>query len=157
MPEDERVPLWLYTEEAQNFIGDFPSILQEARKYRLTLVLATQGIEQLSKESAFAVFTNCATLVSFRVSSTDAARLKEEFSWCSPPAICKISRLQDVCPHAIAVRQCRITFRTASRSALSPVPKTKAAMPIVKTLSKQATTVTRLHDHPWTRSWLASY
>src|SRR6202140_2922299 len=54
VPEEDRVPHILYTEEAQNFVGDFPSILQEARKYRLVLVLATQGIEQLSEEAAFA-------------------------------------------------------------------------------------------------------
>jgi type IV secretory pathway TraG/TraD family ATPase VirD4 len=99
VPEEERVPHVLYTEEAQNFIGDFPSILQEARKYRLILVLATQGIEQLSEEAASAVFTNCATLASFRVSGTDAERLMKEFATTLPAA-----SLQDLQDYKIFVR-----------------------------------------------------
>jgi hypothetical protein len=39
IPEDHRRPHLLYVEEAQNFIADFPTILSEARKYRLALVL----------------------------------------------------------------------------------------------------------------------
>ncbi len=108
IPESERVSHVLYTEEAQNFIGDFPSILQEARKYRLTLVLATQGIEQLSKDAAFAVFTNCATLISFRVSSSDATRLKEEFTM-----VMSASNLQDLPDYKMYVR----TLSQASESA----------------------------------------
>ena len=111
IPEVERVPHVLYTEEAQNFIGDFPSILQEARKYKLVLVLATQGIEQLSKDAAFAVFTNCATLISFRVSSTDAARLTEEFATILPAA-----NLQDLEDYKIFVR----TLATGTSGASSP-------------------------------------
>jgi type IV secretory pathway TraG/TraD family ATPase VirD4 len=99
VPEEDRVPHVLYTEEAQNFIGDFPSILQEARKYRLILVLATQGIEQLSEDAASAVFTNCATLASFRVSGTDAARLMKEFATPLPA-----SSLQDLQDYKVFVR-----------------------------------------------------
>lgn len=99
IPEASRVPHVLYVEEAQNFVGDFESILQEARKYRLMLVLATQGIEQLSKDAAFAVFTNCATLVSFRVSGTDAKRLREEFAMVVPAA-----NLQDLADWKMYVR-----------------------------------------------------
>jgi type IV secretory pathway TraG/TraD family ATPase VirD4 len=91
VPESDRVMHVLYTEEAQNFIGDFPAILQEARKYRLALVLATQGIEQLSRDAAFAVFTNCATIAAFRVSGTDAARIRDEFATILPA-----SNLQDL-------------------------------------------------------------
>jgi type IV secretory pathway TraG/TraD family ATPase VirD4 len=101
VPENNRVSHVLYTEEAQNFIGDFPSILQEARKYRLILILATQGIEQLSQESASAVFTNCATLVSFRVGSNDAERLKSEFTF---PMLFPAANLQDLPDYKIYVR-----------------------------------------------------
>jgi type IV secretory pathway TraG/TraD family ATPase VirD4 len=109
--EDVRVPHVLYAEEAQNFVGDFPSILQEARKYRLTLVLATQGIEQLSKDAAYAVFTNCATLISFRVSSTDALSLKDEFSMVFPA-----SNLQDLPDYKMYVRTLSHTGGAASPS-----------------------------------------
>jgi hypothetical protein len=99
VPEEARVPHVLYTEEAQNFVGDFPSILQEARKYHLILVLATQGIEQLSPEAASAVFSNCATLISFRVSGTDAHRLTGEFATLLPAA-----SLQDLDDYKVFVR-----------------------------------------------------
>jgi hypothetical protein len=39
--EPARVPHLLFAEEAQNFIGDFESILAEARKYNLFLAVAT--------------------------------------------------------------------------------------------------------------------
>src|SRR6202034_4124901 len=87
IPESERVPHLLFAEEAQNFIGDFESILAETRKYNLVLAVATQGIESLSRETAAAIFTNAANLISFRVSNTDAERLKDEFTMAFPGAI----------------------------------------------------------------------
>ena len=80
VPEAERVPHILYVEEAQNFIGDFPSILSEARKYQLALVVVTQGIQQLKEEDAFAVFGNCATVATFRVGGEDAKQLEQHFA-----------------------------------------------------------------------------
>jgi Helicase HerA, central domain len=80
VPEQNRVPHPLYAEEAQNFIGDFESFLSETRKFLVPLTIATQGIESLSPDDAAAVFTNCGTLVSFRVSGTDAFRLANEFT-----------------------------------------------------------------------------
>lgn len=99
MPEDERVPHVLFCEEAHNFIGDFESILAEARKFGLILTLATQGIETLPREAAFAIFSNCATVISFRVSGTDAARLQQEFGMVIPA-----SRLQDLPDYTMYVR-----------------------------------------------------
>src|SRR5258708_7663172 len=52
IPEADRVPHVLYCEEAHNFIGDFEGILAEARKFNFLIVLATQGIESLSREAA---------------------------------------------------------------------------------------------------------
>jgi hypothetical protein len=87
IPESERVPHLLFAEEAQNFIGDFESILAETRKYNLVLAVATQGIESLSRETAAAIFTNAANLIAFRVSNTDAERLRDEFTMVFPGAI----------------------------------------------------------------------
>jgi hypothetical protein len=52
--EAERVPHLLFAEEAQNYIGDFESILSETRKFNLVLAIATQAIESLSRETATA-------------------------------------------------------------------------------------------------------
>jgi hypothetical protein len=80
IPESDRVPHLLFAEEAQNYIGDFESILSETRKFNLVLAIATQGIESLSRETAAAIFTNAVNLITFRVSNTDAERLKDEFT-----------------------------------------------------------------------------
>jgi hypothetical protein len=87
IPESERVPHLLFAEEAQNFIGDFESIFSETRKFNLILAVATQGIESLSRETTAAIFTNVANLISFRVSSTDAERLRDEFTMVFPGAV----------------------------------------------------------------------
>lgn len=97
--ESERVPHVLYCEEAHNFIGDFESILAETRKYSFILTLATQHIESLPRAAAFAIFSNCATVISFRVSGTDAARLQEEFGLMLPA-----SSLQDLPDYTMYVR-----------------------------------------------------
>jgi hypothetical protein len=87
IPESERVPHLLFAEEAQNYIGDFESILSETRKFNLAIAIATQAIDSLSRETATAIFTNAANLITFRVSNTDAERLKDEFTMAFPGAI----------------------------------------------------------------------
>ncbi len=87
VPESERVPHFLVAEEAQNYIGDFESILAETRKFNLFLTISTQAIESLSRETAAAIFTNAANLISFRVSNTDAERLRDEFTMVFPGAV----------------------------------------------------------------------
>lgn len=79
-PEDERVPFLLVVDEFQNFATEaFTSILAEARKYRLTLTLSHQYIDQLTPSIRSAVFGNVGNLISFRVGHTDAAVLASEF------------------------------------------------------------------------------
>jgi len=87
IPESERVPHLLFAEEAQNYIGDFESILSETRKFNLAIAIATQAIDSLSRETATAIFTNAANLIAFRVSNSDAERLKNEFTMVFPGAI----------------------------------------------------------------------
>jgi hypothetical protein len=86
IPESERVPHFLLAEEAQNYIGDFESILSETRKFNLFLTIATQAIESLSRETAAAIFTNAANLIAFRVSNTDAELLRDELTMVFPGA-----------------------------------------------------------------------
>lgn len=79
-PEKLRKDFYLYVDEFQNFAVDsFASILSEARKYRLNLILAHQYIAQLSEPVRDAVFGNVGTIVSFRVGSPDALYLEPEF------------------------------------------------------------------------------
>ena len=78
--EADRVPFQLYVDEFQNFSTDsFASILAEARKYRLSLTLSHQYIDQLTPALRCAVFGNVGNLIAFRVGHTDAAILANEF------------------------------------------------------------------------------
>ena len=55
--ESERKEFYLYVDEFQNFATDsFSTILSEARKYKLNLVMANQYIDQMTEEVKGAVF-----------------------------------------------------------------------------------------------------
>ena len=74
-------PFYLYVDEFQSFANEsFADILSEARKYKLSLTVAHQYIEQMSDEVRAAVFGNVGTMVSFRVGSYDAEVLEKEFA-----------------------------------------------------------------------------
>jgi hypothetical protein len=80
IPEEERKDFYLYVDEFQNFaFKGVASILAEARKYRLSMVLAHQYIKQLPEEIASAVVGNVGTLISFRVGAQDAEFLERIF------------------------------------------------------------------------------
>jgi len=78
--ETDRKDFFLYVDEFQNFAThSFIKILSEARKYRLSLTLANQYIEQLDEEIQRAIFGNVGTLASFVVGARDAYVLSKEF------------------------------------------------------------------------------
>ncbi len=78
--EDERRDFFLYVDEFQNFAtNSFVKILSEARKYRLSLTLANQYIEQLDETIQRAIFGNVGTLISFVVGARDARILSKEY------------------------------------------------------------------------------
>lgn len=78
--EEDRRDFFLYVDEFQNFAtASFVKILSEARKYRLSLNMANQYIEQLDLEIQRAIFGNIGTLMSFVVGARDAYLLSKEF------------------------------------------------------------------------------
>lgn len=84
IPENDRKDFYLYVDEFQNFATDsFASILSEARKYRLNLIVAHQYVGQLTSDTSTkvrdAVFGNVGTMIAFRVGATDAEFLEREF------------------------------------------------------------------------------
>ena len=79
-PEKERVDFCLYVDEFQNFSTDsFATIMSEARKYRLNLIVANQFTTQLTDDIREAVFGNMGTIVSFRVGQNDVETLSRYF------------------------------------------------------------------------------
>jgi hypothetical protein len=80
-PEDERRDFALYVDEFQNFATDsFATILSEARKYRLNLVLANQFMTQLTDNIRESIIGNIGTIISGRIGITDAEMLQKRFS-----------------------------------------------------------------------------
>lgn len=81
IPEAQRRDFCLYVDEFQNFSTDsFATILSEARKYHLNLVVANQFTTQLTDEIRDAVFGNVGSIASFRVGAdADADALSKKF------------------------------------------------------------------------------
>ncbi len=81
MPEADRTDFSLYVDEFQNFSTDsFASILSEARKYRLNLIVANQFIGQLTNEIRDAVFGNIGTILGMRMGPEDAEFMVKQFT-----------------------------------------------------------------------------
>ncbi len=81
MEKEARKDFFLYIDEFQNFVTpSIESILSEARKYRLGLILAHQYIDQLEKESKLAgsvslkgaIFGNVGTMMMYKIGPQDA-------------------------------------------------------------------------------------
>ncbi|PIR97264.1 MAG: hypothetical protein COT91_02290 [Candidatus Doudnabacteria bacterium CG10_big_fil_rev_8_21_14_0_10_41_10] len=84
IPEEKREDFYLYIDEFQNFATEsFATILSEARKYRLNLIMAHQYIGQLINDKNTkvrdAVFGNVGTMIVFRIGADDAEYLEKEF------------------------------------------------------------------------------
>lgn len=81
LPEDKRRDFNLFIDEFQNFTTDsIATILSEARKYRLNLVIAHQFIAQLLEKIRDAVFGNVGSIIAFRVGAQDAEFLVKQFT-----------------------------------------------------------------------------
>src|SRR5690606_20238487 len=78
--EKDRVPFCLYVDEFQNFSTDsFATIMSEARKFNLNLIVANQFTTQLTDEIRDAVFGNMGTIVAFRIGQNDMEALTRYF------------------------------------------------------------------------------
>lgn len=84
---EDRKDFYLYVDEFQNFATDsFATILSEARKYKLNLVMANQYVEQMEEEVMYAVFGNVGTLITFQVGFDDAEYFSKQFGEVVTPA-----------------------------------------------------------------------
>ncbi len=92
IPEADRHDFFLYIDEFQNYITDsIATILAEARKYKLNLILAHQYLGQLSSSGGVegkqgnnkvrdAVFGNVGSIVSFRIGVEDAEFMAKQLA-----------------------------------------------------------------------------
>lgn len=80
VPEGQRTDFYLYIDEFQNFTTDsIATILSEARKYKLNLIMAHQYMPQLKEEIRDAVLGNVGTIGAFRIGAEDAENLEKQF------------------------------------------------------------------------------
>ena len=80
MDKSQCKDFYLYIDEFQNFTTDsIATILSEARKYKLNMIMAHQFIAQLEEKIRDAVFGNVGTKIVFRVGVQDAEFLVKEF------------------------------------------------------------------------------
>ena len=84
----DRKDFYLYVDEFQNFVTEsFESILSEARKYRLWLIIAHQYISQITKMNwkedhaiKDAVFWNVWSMMNFKIWAEDGEIMEKEFA-----------------------------------------------------------------------------
>ena len=81
LPEELRNDFYLYIDEFQNFTTDsISTILSEARKYKLCLIIAHQFIKQVPEKIRDAVFGNVGSMMTLRVGAEDAEFLVKQFA-----------------------------------------------------------------------------
>lgn len=80
LPVEQRSPFAVLVDEVGSFAGKpFVQLLSEARKYGVSLALATQGISSMEPELRVGILGNVGRLVAFRVGAEDAELLQKEF------------------------------------------------------------------------------
>ena len=79
LPQSKRYPFYLYIDEFQNFASEsFSTVLSEARKYGLSLIMAHQTLSQVPSELKSLILGNTGIQVYFRLSRQDAQLLAKE-------------------------------------------------------------------------------
>ena len=80
IPMHQRRDFYLYIDEFQNFASkSFATILSEARKYKLSLIVANQYTSQLDKDTIDAIFGNVGTTIAFTLGKDDADIITGQF------------------------------------------------------------------------------
>lgn len=123
-PEEKREDFTLYVDEFQNFATDsFAEILAEARKFRLSLVIANQFMMQLTEQIREAVIGNVGTLLALRIGETDGELLVKKFA--------PVFDLQDLVhqPNFEAIAQVMINNVPSAPFSMSLIPRLGAPNP----------------------------
>lgn len=80
IPSHQRRDFYLYIDEFQNFASEsFVTILSEARKYKLSLIVANQYTSQLLDTIKDAIFGNVGTTIAFTLGKDDADVITGQF------------------------------------------------------------------------------
>lgn len=81
LPPEARTPFAIFVDEIGSFATKpFLELLAEARKYGVSLTLATQSLAVMDQELRAGILGNVGRLVAFRVGAEDGRLLQEEFA-----------------------------------------------------------------------------
>ncbi len=87
-PPEQRLPFTIAVDEIGSFVtGPFLELLAEARKYGVTLIMATQSLAAMDEKVRRSMLTNIGTLVAFRSGADDVELLQKEFAGMFRPEI----------------------------------------------------------------------
>lgn len=79
IPEHERKPVLMFIDEAAScFSRDISSMLEEVRKYKVSVILAHQALSQCSTALAASIHANTSTKFASGVSASDASAMARE-------------------------------------------------------------------------------
>lgn len=126
-------------DEAQNFgTHTIATLLSEARKFGISLTLATQYLAGLSEATRTALLGNVGTLVVYRVGSEDAAALAPQFdrmhSGFNPQALRELARSE---------AYARSPSRDTARVAVPQLPVPEGVPDLIKRQSRRHFGVSR--------------
>ncbi len=96
LPESNRVPTFVYVDEASEYIDDrIEELLNQARKYRVGILSAHQHLDQLTPEQRGSY--NASTAIKFAggVSAKDARSMSAEMR-CTPEMIMSVDKIDKV-------------------------------------------------------------
>jgi hypothetical protein len=125
IPKSERMPTHVYIDEANDYFqgGDqnLPVILEQARKYRISMTLAHQYLDQLDGKLRSSFAANTSTKIVGGVSDKDARAFASDMR-TSPETITAMRKFDDHAEFAISVKnvtggtmRLRVPFGTMER------------------------------------------
>ena len=80
-PEAERDDFYVYIDEFHHLVTEaFENLMSEGRKYGFALTISHQYLGQIIEHFRASIFGNAGTIIVFRVSGEDAARLESEMA-----------------------------------------------------------------------------
>lgn len=107
IPKSERMPTFVYIDEANDYFqgGDqnLPVILEQARKYRISMTLAHQYLDQLDGKLRASFAANTSTKIIGGVSDKDARVFANDMR-TSPETISGMRKFDDHSEFAISVK-----------------------------------------------------
>ncbi len=104
IPEDERVPVFLYMDEAQDYFDDtVETLLVQARKHRCGLVLAHQNLAQLSPRLRSIFMGNSTIKLAGGVTDGDARSIAADMR-ATPEFLLSMKKQKETSEFALSVR-----------------------------------------------------